>query len=84
MHKLFIMKYRVFQDKQFIGSFSNRVAFQEAFSGENSNSPTRGDTIKVNEKTYVVKWYTEHDSESFTENEHRQKENDWFADIIVN
>jgi hypothetical protein len=37
----------------------------------------------LDEKTYIVKWYMEHDSESFTENESHQKENDWFADIIV-
>ena len=77
------MKYRVFQNKQFLGTFSDSTAFQEAYSGENPNSPTKGDKILWDEKTYIVKWYMEHDSESFTENEFHQKENDWFADIIV-
>ena len=63
--------------------FPNRQAFQEAYSGEKPDSPTKGDTIRLDEKTYVVEWYTEHDSESFTENESNQKENDWLADIIV-
>jgi hypothetical protein len=77
------MRYRVFQNEQFLGAFSDRSAFEKAYSGENPNSPTRGDKILLDEKMYVVKWYTEHDSESFTENEFHQKENDWFADIIV-
>lgn len=77
------MMYRVFQNEQFIGTFSDKPAFQEAYSGENPNSPIKGDKIMLDEKTYVVKWYMEHDSESFTENESHQKENDWFADIIV-
>ena len=77
------MRYRVFQNEQFLGTFPDRPTFHEAYSGENPNSPIRGDSILLDEKTYVVKWYMEHDSESFTENEFHQKENDWFADIIV-
>ena len=77
------MRYRVFQNEQFLGTFPDRPAFQDAYSGENPNSPTRGDKILLDEKMYIVKWYMEHDSESFTENEFHQKENDWFADIIV-
>ena len=77
------MRYRVFQNEQFLGAFLDRPAFEEAYSGENPNAPTRGDKIMLDEKTYVIEWYTEHDSESFTENEFHQKENDWFADIIV-
>jgi hypothetical protein len=78
------MRYRVFQNEQFLGTFLDRAAFQEAYSGEDPNSPIKGDKILLDKKTYVVNWYTEHDSESFTENEFHQKENDWFADIIVN
>ena len=77
------MRYRVFQNQQFLGTFEDRPAFHAAYTGDNPNSPIRGDMIRLDEKTYVVKWYTEHDSESFTENEFHQKENDWFADIIV-
>ena len=77
------MKYRIFQNEQFLGTFPDSTAFQEAYSGENPNSPIKGDKILWDEKTYIVKWYMEHDSESFTENESHQKENDWFADIIV-
>jgi len=77
------MRYRVFQNEQFLGTFADRPAFQEAYLGENPNNPIRGDKIMIDEKTYTVKWYTEHDSESFIENEFHQKENDWFADIIV-
>ena len=77
------MRYRVFQNEQFLGAFPDRQTFQNAYSGENPNSPIKGDKVLLNEKTYVVEWYTEHDSESFTENEFQQKENDWFADIIV-
>ena len=77
------MKYRVFQNEQFLGTFLDRQSFHTAYYGENPNSPVRGDKVRWDEKTYVVKWYSEHDSQSFTENESIQKENDWFADIIV-
>lgn len=77
------MRYRIFQDSEFLGTFSDRPAFHEAYTGENPNSPIKGDKIRWNGKNYFVKWYTEHDSSSFTENELHQKENDWFADIIV-
>ena len=77
------MRYRLFQNDQFLGTFSDRLAFHEAYTGENPNSPIKGDKIRWDGKDYVVKWYTEHDSSTFTENESHQKENDWFADIIV-
>ena len=77
------MKYRIFHNEQFLGAFLNRQSFHMAYSGENPNSPIRGDKVRWDEKTYIVKWYAEHDSESFTENQSQQKENDWFADIIV-
>ena len=77
------MRYRVFQNEQFLGTFSDRSAFQDAYSGENPNSPIKGDKILLDEKMYIIIWYMEHDSESFIENKFHQKENDWFADIIV-
>lgn len=77
------MRYRIFQNNQFLGAFSDRHAFHEAYIGENPDSPIKGDKIRWNENDYSIKWYTEHDSSSFTENEFHQKENDWFADIIV-
>jgi len=77
------MRYRIFQNDQFLGTFSDRLAFHEAYAGENPNSPIKGDKIQWDGKNYVVKWYTEHDSSTFVENESQQKENDWFADIIV-
>ena len=48
------MRYRVFQNEQFLGTFPDRQAFHEAYSGEKPNSPTKGDTILLDEKTYVV------------------------------
>ena len=77
------MRYRVFQNEQFLGAFADKPTFHDAYLGENPNSPIRGDKIILDEITYTIKWYTEHDSESFTESESHQKENDWFADIIV-
>lgn len=77
------MRYRIFQNDQFLGTFLDKLAFHEAYTGENPNSPIKGDKIQWDGKDYVVKWYTEHDSSTFTENESHQKENDWFADIIV-
>ena len=77
------MRYRIFKNDQFLGTFSDRSAFHEAYIGENPNSPMKGDKIRWNDIDYIIKWYTEHDSSSFTENESHQKENDWFADIIV-
>ena len=77
------MRYRIFQNDQFLGTFPDRSAFHEAYAGDNPNSPLRGDRIRWGGTNYSIKWYTEHDSSSFTENESHQKENDWFADIIV-
>jgi hypothetical protein len=77
------MRYRIFQNDMFVGAFDDRPAFHEAFTGENPNSPMKGDKITFNDTQYVIKWYIEHDSQSFTENEFHEKENDWFADIIV-
>jgi len=77
------MRYRIFQNEKFVGSFPDRLAFHKAFTGDNPNSPLKGDKIRYNGIYYVIKWYTEHDSQSFTENEFHQKENDWFADIMV-
>ena len=77
------MRYRIFQNDLFLGTFDDRPAFNEAYIGENPNSPSKGDRIRWDGKNYALKWYTEHDSESFTENESHQKENDGFADIIV-
>ena len=77
------MKYRIFQNEMFVGAFDDRPAFHEAFTGGNPNSPMKGDKITFNNTQYVIKWYIEHDSQSFTENEFHKKENDWFADIIV-
>ena len=77
------MRYRIFQNEQFLGTFDDRPAYYEAYTGDNPNSPTRGDKIRWNGVDYVIKWYTEHDSYSFTENEFHEKEQDWFADIIV-
>ena len=77
------MRYRIFQNDMFVGAFDDRPAFHEAFTGENPNSPMKGDKITFNNTQYVIKWYIEHDSQSFTENEYHEKENDWFADIIV-
>jgi len=67
----------------FLGTFDDRPAFNKAFTGDNPNSPVKGDKIRWENKDYTVKWYTEHDSESFTENEFHEKDQDWFADIIV-
>jgi len=77
------MRYRIFQNDQFLGTFSDRPAFHEVYIGDNPNSPMKGDKIRWDGKDYTIKWYKEHDSESFTENEFHQKENDWFAYIIV-
>ena len=77
------MRYRIFQNDQFLGTFSDRLTFHDAYIGDNPNSPAKGDKIRWDGKDYTIKWYTEHDSEAFTENEFHQKENDWFADIIV-
>jgi len=77
------MRYRIFQKDMFLGTFDDRPAFNKAFTGDNPNSPVKGDKIRWENKDYTVKWYTEHDSESFTENEFHEKDRDWFADIIV-
>jgi len=77
------MRYRIFQNDMFVGAFDDRPAFHKAYSGDNSNSPKKGDKITFNHTQYVIKWYIEHDSQSFTENELHEKEQDWFADIIV-
>ena len=77
------MIYRIFQNDQFLDTFSDRLAFHEAYKGENLNSPIKGDKIQWDGNYCAVKWYTEHDSSTFVENESHQKENDWFADIIV-
>jgi hypothetical protein len=77
------MRYRIFQKDMFLGTFDDRPAFNKAFTGDNPNSPVKGDKIRWENKDYTVKWYTEHDSDSFTENEFHEKDQDWFADIIV-
>jgi hypothetical protein len=78
------MRYRIFQNDMFVGTFDDIPAYHEAFTGDNPNSPMKGDKITFNNTQYVIKWYIEHDSQSFTENEFHEKENDWFVDIIVN
>ena len=40
------MKYRIFRNDQFLGMFSDRLAFLEAYTGENPNSPIKGDKIQ--------------------------------------
>jgi len=77
------MRYRIFQKDMFLGAFDDRSTFYEAFAGDNPNSPMKGDKIRLDSIDYKVKWYIEHDSESFTENEFHEKDQDWFADIIV-
>ena len=73
------MRYRIFQNEMFVGAFDDRPAFHAAYTGENPNSPMKGDKITFNNTQYVIKWYIEHDSQSFTENEFHEKENDWFG-----
>ena len=77
------MRYRIFQKDMFLGTFDDRPAFYEAFTGDNPNSPMKGDKIRWDGTDYTVKWYAEHDSNSFTENEFHEKDQEWFADIIV-
>jgi len=77
------MRYRIFQNGQFLGTFPDRPAFHEAFTGSDPNNPQPGDKIIFRITKYTIKEYVEHSSISFTENEFHAKENDWFADIIV-
>ena len=77
------MRYRIFQNNQFLGTLSDRPEFDKAFFGEDPNNPKLGDKIKYKDSTFTIKEYIEHPSASFTENEFHEKDQEWFTDIIV-
>ncbi len=77
------MRYRIKKNGQIIGTFEDRPAFHVAFSGNDPVKPRPGDKISFENTKYVIKEYVEYQLESSTENEFHEKENDWFADVIV-
>ena len=77
------MRYKIKKNGQIIGTFGDRPAFHEAFSGENPDNPKPGDKLSFENTKYVIKEYVEYPSNSSTENEFHEKEEDWFADVIV-